>query len=381
MVGIDPIKLTSELIKCPSVTPADAGVLDLISTQLESLGFTCTRLPFGSNNEKVDNLFARIGSKSPHFCFAGHVDVVPEGDSSSWSTPPFSGEIKDGKICGRGASDMKGAIACFISAISKLLRHNNLNHGSISLLLTGDEEGPAINGTVKVLEWMKNNNQLPDITLVGEPTNPKTLGDTIKIGRRGSMTCTLVVKGTQGHVAYPKLANNPIPILLELLNIISKDPLDEGSANFEASNLEITTIDVGNKATNVIPEQCRAIFNIRFNDNHSSEKLINLIEKKMNSTGHKYDISYSISGESFLSPPGTLTDLIKSSIKKVVGIDTKYSTDGGTSDARFIKNYSPVAEFGLVNKSIHKIDENVTIEDLENLTEIYRLIIKDYLNI
>lgn len=381
MVGIDPIKLTSELIKCPSVTPADAGVLDLISTQLESLGFTCTRLPFGSNNEKVDNLFARIGSKSPHFCFAGHVDVVPEGDSSSWSTPPFSGEIKDGKICGRGASDMKGAIACFISAISKLLRHNNLNHGSISLLLTGDEEGPAINGTVKVLEWMKNNNQLPDITLVGEPTNPKTLGDTIKIGRRGSMTCTLVVKGTQGHVAYPKLANNPIPILLELLNIVSKDPLDEGSANFEASNLEITTIDVGNKATNVIPEQCRAIFNIRFNDNHSSEKLINLIEKKMNSTGHKYDISYSISGESFLSPPGTLTDLIKSSIKKVVGIDTKYSTDGGTSDARFIKNYSPVAEFGLVNKSIHKIDENVTIEDLENLTEIYRLIIKDYLNI
>ncbi len=381
MIAIDPIKLTSELIKCPSVTPVDAGVLDLISTQLESLGFTCTRLPFGNDKKKVDNLFARIGSESPHFCFAGHVDVVPEGDVSSWSTPPFSGAIKDGKICGRGASDMKGAIACFIAAISQLLRHNNLNHGSISLLLTGDEEGPAINGTVKVLEWMKNNNQLPDITLVGEPTNPKTLGDTIKIGRRGSMTCTLVVKGTQGHVAYPKLANNPIPILLELLNIVSKDPLDDGSANFEASNLEITTIDVGNKATNVIPEQCRAIFNIRFNDNHSSEKLINLIEKKMNSTGHKYDISYSISGESFLSPPGTLTDLIRSSIKKVVGIDTKYSTDGGTSDARFIKNYSPVAEFGLINKSIHKIDENVTIEDLENLTEIYRLIIKDYLNI
>lgn len=380
MNAVDPIDLTARLIRCPSVTPLEAGALDLLSNELEALGFNCTRLPFGDNEDRVDNLFALRGIDSPHFCFAGHVDVVPPGNPSMWANPPFSGKIEDGYIWGRGASDMKGAIASFIAAVSRYLNECNDTHpGSISLLLTGDEEGPSINGTVKVLDWMHRNNHIPDASLVGEPTNPKILGDSIKIGRRGSITGYLKVKGMQGHVAYPKLADNPVPKILELLASISKESLDEGSKNFEPSNLEITSVDVGNPANNVIPQEASAIFNIRFNELHSSDSLKTWIKKRMDSTKHPYELSFNVSGESFVTPPGLLTNLMTSSIEETTGLIPIHSTSGGTSDARFIKDYCPVAEFGLVNQTIHKVDEKASIDDIEKLTTIYQKIITAYL--
>ena len=368
IAAVDPVNLTARLIRCPSVTPRDAGVLDVVGAELEPLGFSCTRLPFGEGAGRVDNLFARRGTGTPHLCFAGHVDVVPVGDESAWSIPPFSGEVQDGYIWGRGAADMKGAVACFVAAVSRFASEGD---GSISLLLTGDEEGPSVNGTVKVLEWMAEHGHVPDAALVGEPTNPVAIGDTIKVGRRGSMTGRLTVRGTQGHVAYPKLADNPMPRLLALLTAISAEPLDEGSHHFEPSNLEITTIDVGNPANNVIPSEARAVFNIRFNDLHTSATLINWVRERMDTTGYAYNLDIEVSGESFLTPSGSFIELIDAAVAAVTGIVPEHSTAGGTSDARFLKNYCPVAEFGLVGKTMHKVDECTAVSDLEILTKIY----------
>ena len=375
MAAVDPVELTARMIRCPSVTPKDAGVLDVVAAELKQLGFECTRLPFGDGAARVDNLFARRGDGAPHFCFAGHVDVVPAGDEAAWTMPPFAGDVRDGQIWGRGAADMKGAVACFVAAVTRV---GDIGNGSISLLLTGDEEGPSINGTVKVLEWMAEHGQVPDVALVGEPTNPAALGDAIKVGRRGSMTGRLVVRGTQGHVAYPHLADNPVPRLVALLAALDAAPLDDGSDRFEASNLEITTVDVGNPANNVIPGAARAVFNIRFNDLHTSASLTKLVRARMDATGHAYDLEIEVSGESFLTEAGAFTDLITEAVRDVTGRAPEHSTAGGTSDARFLTRYCPVAEFGLVGQTMHKVDERVAVADLTALTDIYAGILRQY---
>ena len=376
--AVDPLDLAARLIRCPSVTPADAGALDVLTAELEALGFTCHRLPFGEGADRVGNLFARRGGGAPHFCFAGHTDVVPVGDEAAWSAGPFSGEARDGHLWGRGAADMKGAIACFIAAVSQVLA-DDAPAGSISLLITGDEEGPAVNGTVRVLEWMVAHGHVPDACLVGEPTNPERLGDSIKIGRRGSLTGRLTVRGTQGHVAYPKLADNPVPRLLEMLRALVREPLDGGSENFQPSNLEITTVDVGNPAANVIPGMARAVFNIRFNDLHTSEKLSRWIAEELDAVGGAYDLSVVVSGESFLTPRGAFTDILARSVESVLGVAPAYSTAGGTSDARFIHKVCPVAEFGLVGRTIHKVDERTAVTDLERLTGVYVAVLRGML--
>jgi succinyl-diaminopimelate desuccinylase len=368
--AIDPVDLAARLIRCPSVTPTDAGALDVLTEELEALEFTCHRLPFGDGADRVDNLFARRGDGAPHFCFAGHTDVVPVGDEAAWSAGPFSGDVRDGHLWGRGAADMKGAIACFIAAVARVLAEK-APAGSISLLITGDEEGPAVNGTDRVLEWMAAHGHVPDACLVGEPTNPERLGESIKIGRRGSLTGHLSVRGTQGHVAYPKLADNPVPRLLEMLRALAHEPLDAGSKNFEPSNLEITTVDIGNPAANVIPGAAHAVFNIRFNDLHTSETLSQWIRKELDGVEGAYDLCIKVSGESFLTPLGPFTEVLARSVESVLGAAPAYSTAGGTSDARFIHKVCPVAEFGLVGQTMHKVDERTAIADLERLTGIY----------
>ncbi len=382
MNKINAVDLSQELMRCPSITPIDAGALDLLQATLEGLNFTCYRLPFSeSGTPDVDNLYARIGTSGPNFCFAGHTDVVPIGNRDEWSIDPFGSKIYDNRLYGRGASDMKCAIACFTTAASRFIRQRGKNFkGSISLLITGDEEGPAINGTKKVLDWMADQNQTLDACLVGEPTSVTVLGDTIKIGRRGSMNGKLVVDGTQGHVAYPHLANNPVPVILEMLSAINSEILDNGSDHFPPSNLEITTVDVGNAATNVIPTKAEARFNIRFNDLHSGaslEKLVGEIIKTVAiKTKTKFSLDFSISGESFLSPPGFLSQSIQKAVKKVTGQKPELSTSGGTSDARFIKNFCPVAEFGMINATAHKVDENASINDINALTDVYEAILR-----
>ena len=379
-VDIDALALAQELIRCESVTPRDEGALDILERALASLGFACHRLRFTSEGEaEVDNLYARLGSAAPNLCYAGHTDVVPIGERDAWSQDPFAGEVVDNELFGRGAADMKGAIACFIEALSQFLTaRGGAVPGSISLLITGDEEGVAVNGTVKVLDWMRENGEVIDHCLVGEPTNPRELGEMVKIGRRGSLNAELAVAGIQGHVAYPQLADNPIPRLLAMLTTLTADPLDDGNDHFQPSNLEITSIDVGNQATNVIPATVRARFNVRFNDEHSSDGVIRWLRERLDAVGGAYELTVTVSGEAFVSPPGPFTHLVVEAIKATIGVEPELSTSGGTSDARFIKDACPVAEFGLVNQTMHKVNEHTRLADLQALTRVYRAVLEGY---
>ncbi len=378
--SVDALELARALIRCPSVTPADDGALDTLQATLESLGFACTRLPFSEHGTPdVDNLYARLGTGAPNFCFAGHTDVVPVGDAAGWTVDPFGAEIIDGVLYGRGATDMKGSIACFVEATARFLANRGTDFGgSISLLITGDEEGPSINGTRKVLGWMEENGETLDACIVGEPTNPQALGDMAKIGRRGSLSGFLTVYGTQGHTAYPHLADNPLPRLIAMLDAIVKDPLDNGTDHFQPSNLQLTTVDVGNTATNIIPGSARATFNVRFNDLHTTESLIERLNGHFDRVGGDYEIEYQRTGDAFLTPPGMLSDLLGTAIKQSTGRTPDLSTTGGTSDARFIKDYCPVAEFGLISQTMHKTDERVALSDLEKLTDIYEAVLNGY---
>jgi succinyl-diaminopimelate desuccinylase len=369
----DPLPLAQALIRCPSVTPRDEGAQDVLAAALGRLGFTITRLRFGA----INNLVARIGSGAPHICFAGHTDVVPAG-AADWSADPFSGEVWDGMLYGRGACDMKGGVAAFAAAAASYLQAGR-PRGSISFLITGDEEGEAVDGTVKVLDWMAANGQVPDFCLVGEPTNPARLGDVIKIGRRGSLTARIVVHGIQGHAAYPHRANNPVHRLVRALAALTAAPLDAGTDWFEPSTLQITSIDVGNPASNVIPAAARAVLNIRFNDRHTTESLIAWLRATLAQHAERFDLDTSVSGESFLTTPGALVEKLRAAIAAETGVTPRLDTGGGTSDARFIARYCPVAEFGLVGATMHQVDERVPVEELRALARIYRAILDAFL--
>ena len=376
----DPIVLTKALISCRSVTPQNDGAIEQLSHWLNEMGFKCDILNFKEEGtDDVLNLWARIGNEEgPALCFAGHTDVVPEGDKTSWSTDPFAANEVDGKIIGRGATDMKGAIAAFVSATKKFLDERKNFAGSISFIITGDEEGIAINGTKKLLNWMHENNISFDDCIVGEPTNPKRLGEMIKIGRRGSVNGILTVDGQQGHVAYPHLAKNPIPILLNILKNLTSDQLDQGNEHFQPSNLEITSVDVGNKATNVIPQSASAKFNIRYNDNFNSETIENEINRRLENFKNNFSLKLEHSGDSFLTKPGKLVSDLSEIIFNKTGINPDLSTSGGTSDARFIKNYGNVVEFGLISETMHQIDESVAVKDINDLSEIYYEVLTKY---
>ena len=378
MHSTDPVTLAQALIRCPSVTPEDAGALGVLEAALTPLGFTCHRLRFEEpGTAPVENLYARLGTAGKNVCFAGHTDVVPPGDLKAWSVNPFGGDVLNGKLFGRGASDMKGAVAAFVAAVARELDAGRTPAGSVSLLITGDEEGVAVNGTKKVLDWLKARGERLDACVVGEPTNPTRLGDMIKIGRRGSTTGRLTVHGAQGHTAYPHLADNPLPRLARMLVAITDEPLDTGTAHFQASTLALTTVDVGNPATNVIPAQGTAVFNIRFNDAHTPASIEAWLRAKFDAVGGAYDLTMSTSGESFLTPPGPLTELVADAVETVTGRRPEYSTTGGTSDARFIKDHCPVVEFGLVGQTMHKVDEHIALDDLLRLTDIYGAILRD----
>jgi succinyl-diaminopimelate desuccinylase len=375
---VDPIELAAALIRRPSVTPKDEGALDIVASHLERLGFVCHRLVFddpGPNGEAtapIANLYARFGEGRPNLCFAGHTDVVPTGPVEGWSFEPFAASLRDGELCGRGAVDMKGAIAAFITAAERFATARGSGFaGSISLLITGDEEGVAVNGTKKVLEWLRQRGEIIDACVVGEPTSADTLGDMIKIGRRGSMTGRLTVEGVQGHVAYPDLVDNAAHRLVALLHALTAAPLDDGTEHFQPSTLQVTTIDIGNPATNVVPGLARATFNIRFNDLWSSATLRAAIDKKLAAIGGKYRLTWEVSGESFLVPPGPVSECLAAAIGAVTAQAPELSTTGGTSDARFIQAYCPVAEFGLVGQTMHKADERVDIGDITRLAAIY----------
>jgi len=372
-----PLPLAQALIRRPSVTPEDAGAMSVLETALKELGFSCTRLSFGAEAGRppIENLYAKLGTSGPNFCFAGHTDVVPVGQG--WTVEPFEGTVVNGALYGRGAADMKGAIACFTAAVARLLGQGT-PQGSISLLITGDEEGRALDGTQAVLRFLAAQGEELDLCLVGEPTNPLQLGEMIKVGRRGSLNATLTVFGQQGHTAYPHLADNPLPRLVSMLAAITGEPLDQGSEHFQPSTCALTSIDVGNPATNVIPAQGRAKMNIRFNDLHRGADIEDWLRRKCDSVGGPYDLEVEISGESFLTPPGQLSDMLVRAIRRVTGRTPDLSTTGGTSDARFIKNACPVAEFGLVGQSMHKADERVTLADLDALTEIYLAVLQDF---
>lgn len=383
MSAADPVALAAELIRCPSVTPDASGALDVVQGALEPAGFACHRLVFGApGTANVDNLFARIGEGRPHLCFAGHVDVVPPGDEAAWTYPPFSGVVAGGELWGRGALDMKGGVACMIAAALDYLAQRGRPPGAISFLITGDEEGPAINGTRKVLEWMAEQGERPDQCVLGEPTNSMALGETIKIGRRGSLSVRLLISGTQGHVAYPDQANNPMRGLARVLNWLTELRLDRGTAHFAPSNLEVTSIDTGNAADNVIPAQVTAKFNIRFNDAHTPDSLQDFIAsgvaETLAGTGLPHDLDFHLSGGSFLTEPGSWVEALSAAIADVTGRTPHYDTGGGTSDARFIKDTCPVVEFGLTYGLIHAVDERVAVDDLHQLTGIYRNFLERY---
>ena len=381
VANIDPIELTQALIRRPSVTPADAGALDVLQRALEQLGFACRRYVFSEDGTSdIDNLYARLGTALPNFCFAGHTDVVPVGDVAGWTVDPFGAQIIDGNLFGRGAADMKAAIACFTAAAGRFAAAHKDFPGSISLLITGDEEGDAVNGTKKVLAALKARGEVLDACVVGEPTNPLKLGEMIKIGRRGSLTAKLTVFGTQGHSAYPHLADNPINRLMAMLNAITAEPLDKGSAHFQASTLAITTVDVGNAATNVIPGTARAGFNIRFNDLHSGKSLSDWLRATFDKVASPdmYELAIKISGESFITPPGPLSTIVADAAKAVTGLTPELSTTGGTSDARFIKDACPVCEFGMVGQTMHKADERCSVEDIAKLSTIYLRVLQSY---
>ena len=380
----DALSIARDLVRCRSITPLDAGALGVLENLLKAAGFETHRITFGEpGTADVENLYARIGTESPHISFAGHTDVVPPGDEAAWTLGAFSGEMKDGFLYGRGAVDMKGGIACSVAAVLQyLVGHGGKPKGSISFLITGDEEDVAVNGTIKLLQWAAARGEKFDHCVLGEPSNVETLGDCIKIGRRGSQSGTLYVEGIQGHVAYPHRAANPVPDISRLIVALSDEPLDRGSAQFQASNLEFTSVDVGNSANNVIPAQARAKFNIRFNDLHTQDSLRELVEARLaKATGNriKAHIVWEPSNANvFVTKPGAFTDLAVTAIEEITGRKPELSTSGGTSDARFISNYCPVIEFGLVGQTMHQIDERAPVADLENLTKIYRGILDRY---
>ncbi len=377
------LQLAKELIKFPSITPVDAGVMNFLEKKLKKLGFKTKILEFKEKGfQPVKNLYARIGTKGPNFCYAGHVDVVSPGNIKKWTINPFKPSIKKGHLIGRGANDMKSSIAAFVSAVSDFLSKNKKFNGSISLLITGDEEGDAVNGTKKVVEYLKKKREKINFCLVGEPTNPNVLGEMIKIGRRGSLTGKLTVFGLQGHVAYPQRANNPSTIIVKILKELKDIKFDKGTKNFQPTNLEVTKINIENKADNIIPATAEATFNVRFNNIHSSKSLkkkLNKIFKKINKKHKsKFKIEYKVSGEAFLTKPNKTTFMVQNIVRKITKIKPKLSTTGGTSDLRFIKNICPGLEFGLVGKTMHKVDEAVSLKDLKNLTKIYLIILQSY---
>ena len=368
------VRLTRDLIRCPSVTPSEGGALELLQDELSQMGFMCTRLPFGEGEARIDNLFARLGEGRPHLAFAGHTDVVPAGNEAAWSHGPFSGEIREGLIYGRGAADMKGGIAAFVAAVRRYLETGQLN-GSLSLIITGDEESDAINGTVKMVDWMQQTNNIPDFCLVGEPTNPAVLGQTIKNGRRGSLTCALTVKGRQGHVAYPHLATNPVPALFAMLAPVNSAKLDGGTDYFGPSTAEVTHLNISDPASNVIPDEAFAQFNIRFNTEHSTDSLRGWLDEHFSRVAGQMEVSYEArfwsNAAPFITEASPHLDVVKAAIEAVTSQTPELSTTGGTSDARFISKLCPVAEFGLVGQTMHQVDEHVSLADIERLTDIY----------
>ena len=383
MASINELQLAKELIKFPTVTPIDAGIMKFLEKKLKTLGFKTKILEFKEKNSKpVKNLYARLGNKGPNFCYAGHLDVVPPGNLKDWTVNPFKPSIKKGYLIGRGANDMKSSIAAFVSAVSNFVRNNRKFSGSISFLITGDEEGVAINGTKKVVDYLRKKKEKIDFCLVGEPTNPNKLGEMVKIGRRGSMTGRLTIIGVQGHVAYPQRANNPSTALVKILKELKEIKFDNGTKDFQPTNLEITKINIDNFADNVIPGLANAKFNIRFNNKHTSssikKKIDRIIKKISNKNKSKYKIDYSVSGEAFLTKPNKTTFMIRDIIKEITKIKPQLSTTGGTSDARFIRKIAPCLEFGLVGKTMHKVDEAVSLSDLKKLTLIYSNILQNY---
>jgi succinyl-diaminopimelate desuccinylase len=377
---LDPLALAEALIRRPSVTPRDAGALPHLAAVLNDLGFRCHLQEFSEpGTEPVLNLYARFGTGGRNFCFAGHTDVVPPGAIENWTSDPFAPVTRDGMLYGRGASDMKAAVACFVAAAARFLAARGDGFaGSISLLITGDEEGVSINGTRKLLDWLAGQGEKLDACIVGEPTNVERLGDMIKIGRRGSLNAALTVHGVQGHTAYPHLADNAAHRLVRMLDALIAEPLDKGTEHFQPSSLEVSTIDIGNPATNVIPAQARAVFNIRFNDRWSSATIAEWLRRRLDALGGRYDLAIQVSGEAFLVPPGEISDLLTDAIGRVTGRKPELSTGGGTSDARFIHRVCPLAEFGMVGLTMHKADECVPVADLTDLTEIYRLVLDGY---
>ena len=374
MAMTNALSLAQGLLRCRSITPADDGALALLRAALEPLGFACHDVPFGP----VKNLFARTGTGAPHFCFLGHADVVPPGDEAAWMHPPFAGAIADGKLYGRGAADMKGNIACFVAAAADFLRGQDDFRGSLSLLITGDEEGPAVDGTVRVLDWLKGQGALPDAALVGEPSNPEQLGDQIKIGRRGSLNGTLTVTGKQGHAAYPDLADNPLPRLIAMTQRLATYIFDAGNFHFAATNLQFTSIDTGNPAANVIPARAAARFNIRYNDRWTAQTVEQKLRALLDGVGGAYTLEVEGNAESFVTPLGPFTHLVRQAVQDVTGRTAALTTHGGTSDARFIAPFCPVVEFGLINKTIHQVDEHVLLDDVAQLTKIYHRILTLY---
>ena len=388
-INFDPVSLTQALVQCPSVTPKDEGALDIVQNHLQSIGFTCTRLPFSDpNSYNVDNLFATIGSTGKHLAFAGHTDVVPPGNESSWKYPPFSATIDSDKLYGRGSEDMKSNIACFMSATEEFISENGGNFdGKLSFIITGDEENDAINGTLKIMEWTKQNKINFDHCIVGEPTSNKTIGDKIKIGRRGSINFYLKAKGIQGHTANGHRAENPIHYLVKLINNLISEPLDQGNEFFLPTTIQIPTIDVGNLANNIIPEFAKATINIRFNNQHTSESIKNWLQKNIDlifdgTNNASCSFTTEINARSFLNKPGYLSDLMSKSISEATGKNSQpeLATDGGTSDARFIKDYCEVVELGIRNQTLHQVDEFVYLSDISELHKIYLNIIKNYFN-
>ena len=379
-MSLDPVALAQALVRCPSVTPHDAGALRVLVEAAEGLGFTCQRLNFAApGTAPVANLYARLGTGGRNFCFAGHTDVVPAGEADRWSAPPFAATLRDGKLIGRGIVDMKGAIACFVAAVDRFLAaRREAFTESISLLVTGDEEGVAINGTRRVLEWLAEAGERLDLCIVGEPTNAERIGDIIKIGRRGSLTGRLVVEGKAGHTAYPQLADNPVHRLVAILGDLTQQPLDAATEHFEASTLQVATVDVGNPASNVIPARAEAVFNIRFNDRWTGASLDERLRERIGRHGGRWTLDVTVSGEAFLTPPGAVARLIADAAESVTGRRPAMSTTGGTSDARFIQRACPVAEFGLVGRTMHQVDEAADIVDLEALTEIYCRVLDSY---
>ena len=380
---INELQLSKDLIRFQSITPKDLGAISFLSKKLKKLGFNCKILEFkGKGSKPIKNLYARIGKKGPNLCYAGHTDVVPPGNLKDWTVNPFKPSVKKNYLIGRGANDMKSSIACFVAAVSQYLQKKQNFKGSISLLITGDEEGYAINGTKKVVDYLKRKKEKIDFCIVGEPTNPNKLGEMIKIGRRGSLSGKIEIVGTQGHIAYPHLSKNPINTIVTICKKLKDRKLDKGNKSFQPSNLEFTSINVDNKAHNVIPARVRAQFNVRYNNLHTSSSLkkkINLIVKKIsNKNKCKYKIDYIMNGEAFLTKPGRTILMIKKIIKKITRINPKFSTTGGTSDARFIKKIAPCMEFGLVNKTMHRVDECVSLVDLKKLTKIYKSILVEY---